>query len=135
MQERKKPEKLRCREFAVSFTVTDIEKSVDWYRDVFGLHLREAVEEDGKLAGAIFVAGQLKLFLSQDDFAKGHVRVKGQGFRIWLATAQDIDELAEAIRQRGGELLSEPEDREWGARDFSLVDPDGYNITVTTLLR
>ena len=135
MQKREQPEKLRCREVAVSFTVTDIEKSVAWYRDVFGLHLQEAVEEDGKLAGAIFAAGQLKLFLSQDDFARGHIRVKGQGFRVWLATAQNVDELAAGIKERGGELESEPEDREWGARDFSLLDPDGYNITVTTLLR
>ncbi|MEM1179719.1 MAG: VOC family protein [Acidobacteriota bacterium] len=135
MQQRTQPEKLRCRELAVSFTVSDLEQSVAWYRDVLGLHLQEAVEENGELAGAIFVAGQLKIFLSQDDFQKGHVRVKGQGFRLWLATAQDIDALAQGIQDRGGELSSGPQDQEWGARDFTFVDPDGYHVTVTTLLR
>mgnify|MGYP000571975456 CR=1 FL=1 len=40
------------------------------------------------------------------------------------ALHQDVDELAAAIRSRGGELDQEPQDRPWGTRDFGLVDPD-----------
>ena len=45
---------------------------------------------------------------------------------------QDIDELAAAIRARGGELAQEPTDQPWGARDFAVVDPDGFKISISS---
>jgi predicted enzyme related to lactoylglutathione lyase len=43
-----------------------------------------------------------------------------------------VDELAAAIEARGGTLESPPADMPWGARAFSLVDPDGYKITIAS---
>jgi len=31
---------------------------------------------------------------------------------------------------RGGTLDQPPTDQEWGMRDFSLTDPDGFKITI-----
>lgn len=133
MKERKQPETLRLREVTATFTVSDIDKSLAWYRDVVGFVPGEVYKDDeGRLQGVILLAGQVKLFLGQDDFVKGKDRVKGQGFRLFCVTHQDIDELAEAIKSRGGELTQEPEDRPWGARDFALVDPDGFALSITS---
>ena len=133
MQERKQPESLRLREVTATFTVSDIEKSLAWYRDVVGFAVLETYKNDeGYLDGVVLVAGQVKLFLGQDDFVKGKNREKGQGFRLFCVTHQDIDELAAAIKSRGGELTQEPENRPWGARDFALVDPDGFALSITS---
>jgi len=69
------------------------------------------------------------LWLGQDDWKKGRDRVKGQGFRIYCGTAQDIDTLAAGIRARGGTLAEGPKDEPWGGRDFAVVDPDGFKVT------
>jgi uncharacterized glyoxalase superfamily protein PhnB len=68
--------------------------------------------------------------VGQDDWKKGRDRVKGEGFRIYCGTTQDVDALARQIKARGGKLDSEPADQPWGGRDFSLSDPDGFKITI-----
>jgi predicted enzyme related to lactoylglutathione lyase len=70
--------------------------------------------------------------LGQDDWQKGRERVKGQGFRMYCSTAQDIDRLAARIKSQGGVLMEEPGDRPWGSRDFAIKDPDGFMITISS---
>lgn len=130
MQERKQPETLRLRDVSPSLTVNDLQASVAWYRDVLGFTVAEEYEMDGKVMGVRLVAGSATFLLGQDDFAKGRDRQKGVGFRLFCETAQDIDELAAAIKARGGKLSQEPTDQPWGARDFAVVDPDGFNISI-----
>jgi len=127
---RHKPENLRLRGMVPSITVNDLAASVAWYRDVVGFYVEEAHEWEGEVRGYTLVAGTQKFLMSQDDGAKGE-RVKGQGLRMYLDTVQDVDEIAEGIKARGGELESEPEDKPWGARSFDLKDPDGFLLTIS----
>ncbi len=126
------PETLRLHGISPSLTVGDIEASLAWYRDVVGFHVRETWEDEGTVGGAALIAGEASLLLVQDDWAKGRDRVKGVGFRLHMTTGSDVDELAAAIEQRGGTLESPPADMPWGARAFSLEDPDGYKITIAS---
>jgi uncharacterized glyoxalase superfamily protein PhnB len=127
---RKGPETLRLRAAAPGFTVNDIEKSMAWYRDVLGCIVEERWESEGKLVGASMLAGAVSFMLSQDDWKKGRDRAKGEGVRIHCTTVQDVDTLARQIKGRGGALTQEPRDQPWGMRDFALVDPDGYKVTI-----
>lgn len=129
---RRKPESLRLRDITPGLTVNDLQASIAWYRDVVGFTVNETWEHDGKVAGVSLKAGNAFINLSQDDWAKGRDRVKGEGFRLYLSTAQDVDQIAAGIKARGGRLASEPADQRWGARTFNLVDPDGYKFTVTS---
>lgn len=130
-QTRQRPETLRLKAIAPSLTVDDVAASLAFYRDVVGLHEKETWEEDGRLVGAELVAGSQTLMLAQDDWKKGRDRVKGQGMRFYFLTTQNVDDLADAIRARGGALASEPADQPWGARSFDLEDPDGFRITIS----
>ena len=132
MQERRQPETLRLRALMPTFTVNDIQVSVAWYRDVLGFLVAEEYERDGKVMGVRIKAGATEFLLAQDDFAKGRDRQKGVGFRLFCVTSQDVDQLAAAVRERGGQLAQEPKDQPWGTRDFAVVDPDGFNISITT---
>lgn len=132
MQQRHQPETLRLRAVTASFTVQDLPASLEFYRDVLGFIVEETFEHEGQLQGASLKAGQVDLFLAQDDFAKGRDRRKGLGFRLWCVTAQDLDRLAANIQSRGGTLDQPVQDRPWGARDFAVVDPDGYKLSFTT---
>jgi len=132
LRERRQPETLRLRSASPSFTVNDLQKSLAFYRDVLGFSEKDRFERDGALHGVELVAGSVSVFLAQDDWQKGHDRVKGQGFRIYCDTVQDIDALARRIQERGGALAEEPKDEPWGGRDFAVVDPDGFKITIST---
>ena len=112
-------------------TVNDIGASVAWYRDVVGLELaQEWKTEGGQVMGATMTAGDFNFNLAQDDFAKGRERAKGVGFRVYCETDQDVDDLAAAIKARGGNLDHEPTTQPWGARDFGVTDPDGFKISI-----
>jgi uncharacterized glyoxalase superfamily protein PhnB len=129
---RKKPESLRLRSASPSLTVNDIETSLAFYRDVLRFTVKERWEEEGALRGVELVAGTVTFWISQDDWKKGRDRIKGQGFRIYVTTAQDVDALAEGIKTQWGTLAEEPKDQPWGGRDFAVVDPDGFTITIAS---
>ena len=114
-----------------SFTVDNVEKSLAWYRDVLGFAVGDRWEQKGELLGVELSAGRVTFMISQDDWSKGKHRIKGGGFRIYCETDQDVDRIADGIKARGGSLLQEPRDEEWGARAFSVQDPDGFKITIS----
>ena len=115
----------------VSLTVKDVQKSKDWYVDVLGFTLDRPLERDGKLRGFALSAGQVHVHLNLDDGAKGWTRTKGQGFSLRFNTAQDVDQLARGIKERGGSLDIEPKDMVWGARIIFLRDPDGFKWIIS----
>jgi uncharacterized glyoxalase superfamily protein PhnB len=127
---RQQPESLRLRSMAASLTVNDLTKSIAWYRDVLGFTQGERWEDGAQTRGVQMKAGRCDLMLTQDDFAKGRDRKKGEGFRLWVSTAQDINAIAERIKAKGWLLDREPSDTPWGDWAFALTDPDGFKITV-----
>jgi len=132
MKDRKQPETLRLRVAMPAITANDLEASVAWYRDVMGFVVGEEYRVEGELQGVEMKAGVVRFLLSQDDFAQGRDRLKGLGLRIYCTTTQDVDELAAQIGARGGELIQPPTDQPWGARDFAVIDPDGFKISISS---
>ena len=127
-------EPLTGRSLQASLTVKDLQKSVAWYTDVVGFTVDRRIERDGKLRSVAVSAGEVRILLNLDDGAKGWERVKGEGFSLNFNTAQDVDQVARRITERGGTLETEPKDMPWGARIFRLRDPDGFRWTISAPL-
>jgi uncharacterized glyoxalase superfamily protein PhnB len=113
--------------------VKDVRASSAWYRNVLGFTLDQRHERDGVLRAVSLKAGSVRVLLGQDDGAKGWDRVKGEGFSLMITTAQDIDEYARLIEERGGALETEPTTTPWGARMFRIRDPDGFRLTISSV--
>jgi predicted enzyme related to lactoylglutathione lyase len=128
---RRDPESFRGRELSASLTVKDLERSVAWYRDVVGFTVDQVFERDGARLAVALKAGVVRILLTRDDGAKGLERAKGEGFSLMITTAQDVDALAQRMKERGGVLASEPADMH-GARAFRLVDLDGFKLTISS---
>lgn len=126
---RRQPETLRLRDISPSFTATDLQRSIAFYRDVLGFVVGDEWRQNGALMGVELHAGAVTFMLNQDDFAKGRDRQKGVGMRLWCHTAQDLDRLADQIAARGGMLDQEPKDMPWGDRLFMISDPDGFKLS------
>jgi uncharacterized glyoxalase superfamily protein PhnB len=134
MQDRKKPETLRLRALMPSLTANDLQASLAFYRDVLGFIVAEEYRMEDKVVGVRLRAGTVEFLLTQDDFAKGRDRKKGVGLRLFAMTNQDIDQLAADVQERGAKLAQEPTTQPWGARDFAVVDPDGFTIAISTFV-
>ena len=122
---------LEGRALSASLTANDIQASLAWYRDVVGFTVDRNFEREGKLFAVRLTAGEVRILLTQDDGKRGD-RVKGEGFSLMITTAQNIDALAAAIKQRGATLDSEPETNRFGIRAFRLRDPDGFRLTISS---
>jgi uncharacterized glyoxalase superfamily protein PhnB len=123
------PETLRLRSVTPGFTVGDLQHSIGFYTDVLGFVVSERWTDGTLLKGVMLKAGVCELGLSQDDWEKGKDRRKGEGVRVWCETLQDLDALAKRIKAAGFALTEEPKEQPWGARSFSLDDPDGFHLT------
>jgi uncharacterized glyoxalase superfamily protein PhnB len=128
--QRADPETFRARAVTATLAVKDLEKSLTWYRDRVGFFVEEKIQRSGKLSAVALKAGDVRILITQDDGGSGWDKVKGAGFTLHFTTAQDIDGLAEAIKQRGGRLESEPEGSA-GSRVIKLRDPDGFRLVIS----
>ena len=102
LAQRAEPETFRARSISASLAVKDLEKSLAWYRDRVGFFVEDKIQRGGKLSA----------------------------FTLQFTTTQDIDALAEAIKQRGGRLESGPENVS-GIRMLRLRDPDGFKLVIS----
>ena len=117
---------------SASLTVNDLDKSLAWYTDVLGFAVDRRHEREGKLMGVSLQGGDVRLLLNQDDGKKGLDRAKGEGFSLMITTGENIDDVANGIKSRGGTLDLEPTDMPWGKRIFRLHDPDGFRFAISS---
>ena len=106
----------------ITLQVSDVERSLHFYRDGLGLSFNPASSESavGAMVGDLFL-------LLHKDFEPGlGEKERGAGIELHFGIP-DADEYFEELRQRGVEPHGEPKDQPWG-RVFSLSDPDGYAI-------
>jgi uncharacterized glyoxalase superfamily protein PhnB len=111
-----------------NLTVNDLARSLAFFEGL-GFEVEQRWEEDGTLIGVMLKAGTVSLGLSQDDGKKGRDRVKGVGMRIYIETADDIDQVAARAKAAGVTLAAEPHDPEWGSRVFEVTEPSGFQLT------
>lgn len=125
------PEPFEASALGASLTVTSLDTSLAWYRDVLGFTVSRTFERDGTLFAASLRAGAVALLLTQDNGAQGPDRIKGVGFSLQFTTSQSVDGLAARVRSHGVTLDTEPADI-MGARAFRVRDPDGFKLVVSS---
>ena len=129
---RAEPQSFRASAMSVALTVKDLEKSLAWYLDVMGFTVDQRHEREGVLRAVSLKAGNVRILIGQDDGAKGWDRLKGEGLSIQFTTEQNVDQMAQRIKQRGVALHTEPTVTPWGARVFRVRDPDGFLLVITS---
>ena len=122
---------LRARSVTASFTADDLDRSVRFYTEGLGFEVEERHEEAGQPVFVALQAGEARLGIGQDDFAKGRNRLKGVGMRIWITTDQDLHVLADRVTAAGYTLAEKVGPLPWGPLAFAVVDPDGFALTIT----
>lgn len=105
---------------AVTLAVTDMARSVDFYRDKVGLDI---LYGGGSDSFSSFKVGDGYLNLILDP----------QNSRTWwgrlIFHVEDVDALYERLVQAGLTPSTEPADASWGERYFHLNDPDAHELS------
>ena len=107
---------------AIVLGVSDIRNSLDFYLRQLGFTL--AFSWGDPVNYAVIKAGQVQIHLteSKEKFQKSH-------FRRMYIYVYDPDKLHVTYRKNGVEQITTVSIKEYGMKDFDVIDPDGHVLT------
>jgi catechol 2,3-dioxygenase len=129
----------------VSIAVSDMERSIAFYRDVLGWRKVFDTQLDSKaLEGLVGVPGAsgracggvlggLRVELMRLDYLPRTPPTPGLGLRVLSLEVDDADAAYRAVKERGATTLSKPVELH-GTRMFFVLDPDGQGIEMCQYL-
>ena len=125
---------------AVHVLVDDPDAALGFYRDILGLAVRDEVAHGGFRWITLATESQpeIKIVLSQphagrskqDGDAVAALLAKGELGAVFLRTDDLNETFARIAAAPGVEVLEEPADRFWGARDAAVRDPAGNLVRI-----
>ncbi len=114
--------------------VDDLDASVAFYEDVLGFSTdhREADYAALRNGAAVLGLGLARNLPAGHPFGQAALRgTRGTGAEIVLDVA-DVDAHYRRVIESGHPVAGTLRHRPWGARDFRIVDPDGYYLRITS---
>ncbi len=105
--------------------VEDLERSVEFYRDVIGLPYKftDAGYAEFGTDGTRFALYERR----RAEWLTGQAVTPGPAAEIVLVV-EDVDACADRLAAQGVTVLSGPTDRPWGHRTVHVADPDGFVV-------
>jgi uncharacterized glyoxalase superfamily protein PhnB len=116
--------------------VSDVERSLAFYRDVLGFSVAATVPDSGPFAFAWMQRDDVSVFLNSRPSIEEHAdlasRAIGGTATLFIIVEADspaggVDALFASIAPRA-KVMMQPKDQFYGMREFGIEDPDGYVI-------
>ena len=104
---------------AVTLKISDMKRSIAFYRDVLGLKLKYGEETTSFVS---FSVGNSYLNLELSNSVK-------TGWGRIILYCDDVDEVYAKLKKNGFGP-SKPEDAPWRERLFHIRDPDGHELSI-----
>ncbi|MBQ4643061.1 MAG: VOC family protein [Oscillospiraceae bacterium] len=106
--------------------VTDMEKSVEFYKKVFGLHIIMDFGANKTLTGGLVLQtlDTWREFIGNDDISFG-----GNSFEIYFEE-DNFDVFAEKLKSFDVEYVHPVKEHPWGQRVVRIYDPDRHIIEI-----
>ena len=117
---------------APNLVVSQVERSIAFYRDVLGFTVQATVPDASPYVFAIVQSGRVEIFLNAPDpaFAE-YPALEGRSLGGTLTLFIHVDDVRaahEALKDRVTIVM--PLETKWyGVTEFAFTDPDGYVIT------
>jgi catechol 2,3-dioxygenase-like lactoylglutathione lyase family enzyme len=118
--------------------VTDPDRALGFYRDALGLELRNDVARGEFRWITVGAASQPGVSIVLTNYLNGSpadldavaaLVAKGALNGVHFHS-DDLDAAFERVRGADAEIVSEPADQPWGARDFAVRDPSGNLVRI-----
>jgi len=112
--------------------VADVQRSIDFYRDVLEFTVTQKVPEQGPFVFAIVQRGGVEVFLNAPEPARAEYPALSEreigGTLTLFIQVTGIRGAHEQLKHRVNVVM--PLEKKWyGPTEFAFTDPDGYVIT------
>ena len=115
-------------QLAVELFVPDVRQAVAFYTETLGLEFLRADEDGaGGYSFAALALGEAFLMLMADSYYHHDLTNRGAGVDIRLVVP-DVDAVYERVTAAGVEITKPIGDRDYGLRDFTMRDPNGFRL-------
>ena len=109
----------------------DPARAVEWLCGTLGFERHFIAEDDGKVVHAQVRRGNSLVFLGPDHADDKYgmhspLALNGTNQCVCVSTDEDIDAHCERARAGGAEIVTEPYDTPYGAREYSCRDFEGH---------
>lgn len=109
----------------------DGKAAIDWLCKAFGFSVKAVYEgPNGSIAHAELMlgTGMIMLGSAESEFSKLVTTPKEKGIATGAiyAVVRDVDAHYVTAKAAGAEILMEPRDQDYGGRDYTARDPEGY---------
>lgn len=104
------------------FTVPDVVRTAEYYRDVLGFDIAGYWGEPPEFA--IVSRDLVELFFNRADQAEVRTGRAAGAYDAYIRVVA-VDDLAAELRTHGAEILEGPEDRVYGQRELVIRDCNG----------
>ena len=118
--------------------VHDPDLALAFYRDVLGLQVRNDVGNEGFRWITVGAASQPDVSIVLTNYQCGSpsdgdviaaLLAKGALYGAHFST-DDLDLVCEKVRASGADVVQEPPEQPWGARDCAVRDPSGNLVRI-----
>ena len=112
--------------------VADVQRSIDFYRDVLGFAATSTVPDQGPFVFAVVQRGGVEVFLNAPEPARVEYPSLAErsigGTLTLFMTVKGVRAAHEQLKSRVSVVM--PLEKKWyGVTEFAFTDPDGYVIT------
>jgi uncharacterized glyoxalase superfamily protein PhnB len=112
--------------------VSDIQRSIDFYRDRLGFTLTRQAENEGKIFWCSMERGGSAIMLQQAEDEDGPAESRGRGVRFYFI-CDDADTIYAELKSRGLQL-GPPTVAYYGMKQVIVPEPDGYYVCFESAL-
>ena len=119
-----------------NLVVSNVERSIVFYRDVLGFSVTATVPDNGPFAFAWMQRDGVSVFLNSHDSIEEHANLASRSIggtaTLFITIEADdvkggVDGLFASVSPRA-RVMMELKDQFYGMREFGIEDPDGYVI-------
>ena len=119
--------------------VDDHEAALGFYRDALGMEVRQDIAMEGARWLTVGPPAQPEFGVVLTTVGVGRPADDAETLKALLAKgslgglvleSDDVDATFESVRATGAEVMQEPMDQPWGARDCAFRDPAGNQIRI-----
>lgn len=107
--------------------VSNVEKAAEYYVKVLGFRF-DWGDDAGGIGG--ISQGACRMFLTNAPFRQH--QATGEQVTVWLnlESKEEVNELYRRWQKAGAKIVSEPEDKPWRLREFTVADLDNNRLRV-----
>ena len=118
------------KKLTANLMVEDVNRTIDFYRDVLGFEVLATVPESGQFGWALLKRDTLEMMVQSRESLGEELPILKEATIGYSGTfyieVEDIEELQRRLLEKGVPLALEMRTSFYGAREFAMRDNNGY---------